>query len=384
MVGRQQQETQQEPGAPTGGPSQGPLPSIAQKVLDRQIRLWGLEAQKKLLEARVLVVGLSAVNVEASKDLALAGVSQTLCDGRPWNEEELRFNFLPALAAAPVDLHCSTAEASKQGLESIASFVSFSALPPEAVECTFTSASGDSRQTLEDLVKQYACVCVAAEVFPIHTLGALAAACRKGGVGLIISQCCGSIGFFVQDFGTCEPGKEEGAQPTLPHPPLLDVLSSRLRDLDPKVDPAIYAVLGESFTCVSSGLVRGVWILRLAALLRFESNQSAPRRPLGSIDPLAAEEAAKIELAAAGVLAVENLNPSPSMQRAIRDLALGYNQQTNATAAVVGGLLAQEVRKYITREQKAVPIPNVVVFDSYSSCASVARVPPLTPPNPRP
>ncbi|KAL8446479.1 hypothetical protein Emed_004933 [Eimeria media] len=355
MVGRQQQDTQQDAGAPAGGPPQGPLPSVAHKVLDRQIRLWGLEAQKKdpdeaqrvgedsgmegrkaavdngLLEARVLVVGLSAVNVEASKDLALA-------------------------------------EASKQGLESIASFVSFSVLPPEALGCTSTSASGASQKALEDLVSQYACVCVAAEVLPTHTLGALAAACRKSGVGLIVSQCCGTIGFFIQDFGIYELSpfcrrvkKEEGAETTVSHPPLLGVLSSRLRELDPKVDPAIYAVL---------------------ALLRFEANHPAPRRSLGSIDPLGAEEAAKIEAAAVGVLTAEGLNPLPSMQRAVRDLAFGYNQQTNATAAVVGGLLvhwvlvvlircsglcgqqlgAQEVRKYITREQKAVP--NVVVFDS--------------------
>ncbi|KAL8431427.1 hypothetical protein ACSSS7_005286 [Eimeria intestinalis] len=294
MVGRHQQGSQQEGGAPAGapegGPHQGPLPSVAHnKVLDRQIRLWGLEAQKKLLEARVLVVGLSAVNVEASKDLALA-------------------------------------EASKLGLESIASFVSFSAIPPEAVGCMFTSTSGDSQHSIENLVKQYSCVCVAAEVLPTHTLGpklertcgllllqgGLAAACRKCGV----------------------------------------------RDLDPKVDPAIYAVL---------------------AILRCESNQPGSRRSLGSIDPLDEEEAAKIEAAAAGVLAAEGVNLSPSIQRAIRDLAFGYNQQTNATSAVVGGLLEaldsstdavrpQEVRKYITKEQKAVP--NVVVFDSYSSCAA--------------
>ena len=28
------------------------------------------------------------------------GVSQTLCDGRQWKEEDLPFNFLPALAAS--------------------------------------------------------------------------------------------------------------------------------------------------------------------------------------------------------------------------------------------------------------------------------------------
>ncbi|KAL8439469.1 hypothetical protein Efla_004668 [Eimeria flavescens] len=350
MTDGQQQEAQQAAGA--SGALQGPpeaLPSDAQKVLDRQIRLWGLEAQRKLLQARVLVVGLSAINVEASKDLALAGVSQTLCDGRPWNPEEMRFNFLPVLAGSPLDPSCTTAEASKKGLESIASFVTFSAISPDALRCMDSAASSASQQRLQELVKDFACVCVAAEMFPVHSLGPLASACRKCGV------CCGGIGFFTQDFGTYElANKGQGAQTTVSHPPLLDVLTAKLADLNPKVDPAIFALL---------------------ALLRWEAQQQKPRRPLGSIDPLEAGEAAEVETAAATTFAAEGLKPSDSIQRALRDLALGYNQQANATAAVVGGLLAQEVRKYITKEQKAVP--NVVVFDSHSSCAAVARVPPL-------
>lgn len=55
----------------------------ASDVYDRQIRLWGAEAQKKMQEARVLYVHVTGTTAEVLKNLVLAGVSATLCDVRP-------------------------------------------------------------------------------------------------------------------------------------------------------------------------------------------------------------------------------------------------------------------------------------------------------------
>lgn len=41
---------------------------------DRQIRLWGLEAQKRLRASRVLLVGMKGLGAEIAKNLILAGV----------------------------------------------------------------------------------------------------------------------------------------------------------------------------------------------------------------------------------------------------------------------------------------------------------------------
>lgn len=49
-------------------------------VYDRQMRLWGVEAQKRLQNARVLVSGLSALGSELVKNLVLAGMGVTLHD----------------------------------------------------------------------------------------------------------------------------------------------------------------------------------------------------------------------------------------------------------------------------------------------------------------
>lgn len=75
-------------------------------VYDRQVRLWGAEAQRRLSAARVLVVGnaASGLGAELVKDLALAGLNVSLRDPSPVEAEDVRFNvFLrPTDVATPL------------------------------------------------------------------------------------------------------------------------------------------------------------------------------------------------------------------------------------------------------------------------------------------
>ncbi|KAG0565130.1 hypothetical protein M758_8G162400 [Ceratodon purpureus] len=64
-------------------------------VYDRQIRVWGVDAQRKLSKARVLVVGMSGVVAETCKNIVLAGIgSLTLVDDSPVTDEASAANFL--------------------------------------------------------------------------------------------------------------------------------------------------------------------------------------------------------------------------------------------------------------------------------------------------
>ena len=47
--------------------------SVDQKQYDRQIRLWGLAAQQRMSETRVLVFGFRGLATEICKNLVLAG-----------------------------------------------------------------------------------------------------------------------------------------------------------------------------------------------------------------------------------------------------------------------------------------------------------------------
>ena len=55
---------------------------------DRQIRLWGLEAQQRLRNAKIMVFGLGALGGEIVKNLVLAGIGEmSVCDSRPVDEK---------------------------------------------------------------------------------------------------------------------------------------------------------------------------------------------------------------------------------------------------------------------------------------------------------
>ena len=52
-------------------------------LYDRQIRLWGVEAQKRLREANVLIAGIDGVGSEIVKNIVLAGInSLTILDNK--------------------------------------------------------------------------------------------------------------------------------------------------------------------------------------------------------------------------------------------------------------------------------------------------------------
>ncbi|KAL0415652.1 UNVERIFIED_CONTAM: SUMO-activating enzyme subunitB-1 [Sesamum latifolium] len=64
-------------------------------LYDRQIRVWGADAQRRLSKSHILVSGLKGTVVEFCKNIVLAGVgSVTLNDDRLVTEEELSANFL--------------------------------------------------------------------------------------------------------------------------------------------------------------------------------------------------------------------------------------------------------------------------------------------------
>ncbi|PFX20717.1 SUMO-activating enzyme subunit 1 [Stylophora pistillata] len=64
-------------------------------LYDRQIRLWGLDAQKRLRASRVLLVGMRGIGAEICKNLVLSGVkSLTIGDSNPVNEQDFLSQFL--------------------------------------------------------------------------------------------------------------------------------------------------------------------------------------------------------------------------------------------------------------------------------------------------
>ncbi|KAJ3206442.1 hypothetical protein HDU82_004515 [Entophlyctis luteolus] len=81
-------------------------------LYDRQIRLWGLEAQTKMRSARVLVVGMTGIANEICKNITLAGIGNlTLMDSRNVEPSDLGAQFL--LAESDIGTNIAVAAAGR-------------------------------------------------------------------------------------------------------------------------------------------------------------------------------------------------------------------------------------------------------------------------------
>jgi molybdopterin/thiamine biosynthesis adenylyltransferase len=69
------------------------------EIYDRQIRLWGVDSQRRLQDARVLIAGVTALGAEVAKNVVLAGLSVTLMDTAILGSHEVHANFLANKAA---------------------------------------------------------------------------------------------------------------------------------------------------------------------------------------------------------------------------------------------------------------------------------------------
>ncbi|XP_042225721.1 SUMO-activating enzyme subunit 1-like [Homarus americanus] len=114
-------------------------------LYDRQIRLWGLDAQKRLRASCVLVAGVCGMGAEVTKNLVLSGVkSLTLLDHRKVTEIETCSNFL-----APHDtVGKNIAEASRERAQILNPMVEVS------------SDSSNVEDKTEDYFTQFDVVCV--------------------------------------------------------------------------------------------------------------------------------------------------------------------------------------------------------------------------------
>ncbi|KAG6813586.1 hypothetical protein H0H92_009630 [Tricholoma furcatifolium] len=86
----------QETSLPAASSSSGPqLTEEEASRYDRQMRLWGLEAQQRMRNATILVVQLKGTATEAIKNMVLAGIGKLIMvDGENVTEEDLGTGFL--------------------------------------------------------------------------------------------------------------------------------------------------------------------------------------------------------------------------------------------------------------------------------------------------
>lgn len=64
------------------------------EIYDRQIRLWGVQAQRRMQNSKIYIAGVSALGAELAKNVVLAGMSVTLQDTEMVKMQDVQCQFL--------------------------------------------------------------------------------------------------------------------------------------------------------------------------------------------------------------------------------------------------------------------------------------------------
>ena len=155
---------------------------------DRQIRVWGAEAQTRIQNAKVLLIGLNGVHPEVVKNIVLAGVGVVLLDKRMVTLSDLAYNYF--LTAG--DVGREAAQASSARIQELNSFA------------TVTVEERDLNELDDDYFQQFSEVLVSGGVCcDMDTAMRINQICRKSkdGIPFFWSSIGGNEGVFVSDFG---------------------------------------------------------------------------------------------------------------------------------------------------------------------------------------
>ncbi|PSC72192.1 SUMO-activating enzyme subunit 1B-1 [Micractinium conductrix] len=308
-------------------------------IYDRQLRVWGVETQKRLSAARVLIAGLGGLAAEVAKNVVLAGVgSVTLCDDTPLADRPPS-NFL--IHAADAATGRTVAEACVATLQEMNPFVTVSALegPPSAALAPEALAACD----LLLLCGQ-----------PAGGVAAADAACRAAGKAFYAGDCRGVYGWAFADLAEhtfvqeTKVEQEDGSSKTV-----CEERSERFASWQDAV--------GASLQGVSIKRLSKLYLL-LRAAARYE--QQHGRFPAAA-DAHALRDAWAAEAAAAGVPA----DALPGEQLDAYSAAPGDMPAINA---VVGGVLANELIKALGG--KGEPINNFFLFSLAEGSGMVERM----------
>ncbi|EDO49380.1 predicted protein [Nematostella vectensis] len=169
-----------------------PITEAEAALYDRQIRLWGLDAQKRLRASRILVVGLAGIGAEICKNLVLSGVkSLTMLDNNPVTERDFVSQFLAPREA----LGKNRAEASLARTQALN--------PMVAVSADKNNITAKADTFLDDFDVVVATGCSSDILVSIYER------CRAKNIKFFASDVFGFYGYMFADLGKHRYVEEE-------------------------------------------------------------------------------------------------------------------------------------------------------------------------------
>ncbi|EFA08714.1 SUMO-activating enzyme subunit 1 [Tribolium castaneum] len=309
------------------------------EVYDRQIRLWGIEAQEKLRAANVLLIGVRSLGSEIAKNILLSGInSLTILDDGVVSQDDVTRNFL---------LHEKVALGSKIAEQVLPRAQALNPLVKIVVDTGSVAAKSG------DYFKEF--TIVVATKLKFELILKIDGFCREHNVKFIYGEVAGFFGYSVSDFQDHEYFEDriqlatgakrghEGDKKTkrikgkLTYPPLNKVL------VLPNTKQDIGSIKKMSrpnklFVCM---------LMLLEFRKRFERDPDLENKS-DEIEELRDIATEIIKLYQFTKVNVDNL----------LDLVFG---EVSPVCAILGGIMSQEVIK--AASHKEVTINNIFLFD---------------------
>lgn len=294
-------------------------------LYDRQIRVWGVDAQRRLSKSHILVSGLRGTAIEFCKNIVLAGVgSLALNDDRPVTEEALSANFLiPSDGEKLVGK--SVAEICSESLKD------FNPMVRVSVE------KGDISSFGVDFFKKFDVVVVCC--YSLAAKRMVNEKCRKlsKDVAFYTVDCrdsCGEIFVDLQDYAYTKKKLDETAECQLHYPSFEEAILVPWKSLPKRLSKLYFA---------------------MRVIERFEDVENRRYGETSSAD-LASVLKLRTELCQAN-----SVNESQVPDSLLGRLIAGPSEFP-PVCAVIGGILGQEVIKAISG--KGDPVKNFFFFDA--------------------
>eukprot|EP01147_Barroeca_monosierra_P000052 gene51-3448_t len=302
---------------------------------DRQIRLWGLDAQRRIRRSRVLVFGARGLAVELCKNLVLAGIhSLTLVDDGSVQHRDLVAQFF----LTENDIGCSRAETSVPHLQTLN--------PKVKVAWASMSMTGLTSDVLND----YDIVVVTEGSF--RDAADVNQACRSCNVKFYYGICYGFYGFFFQDLHDHEY-----------------IIEKKQLDLDDETSTELLKLSFEPWTSAlshsfASDKRRSLPLLFLALRVIDELQSRGVSPNKASRDAI--DDVIKDTLGSSG------LSPEVLSRDYLTSVLESSRTELCTSSAIVGGVLAGEIIKAIAGKDE--PLNNCFCFDGFNSSGLVYKL----------
>ncbi|KAI0795282.1 hypothetical protein BC629DRAFT_1581846 [Irpex lacteus] len=321
-------------------------------LYDRQIRLWGLEAQQRMRNATVLVLRLKGVATETIKNIVLAGIGTLIVvDSEDVSAEDLATGFF----FRDVDVGRKRVDAAKARIE---------ALNPLVKVETYHDESILQDKALDDLISGVNLVC--ATDWDREGLIRINSVCRRFSKPFYSGGSYGLLGYIF-----CDLLKHDYISPDRAGPTNKDSGASKNVKLTASYAPLEICLRDHRW----SGLTRKqtkelnpAAVFSILALweyqVRHEGNLPSDVDSAGEIEAIAADLVTKAQV---------NRQALPHVPKElVESVAVTASHEISPVCAVVGGMLAQDILK--TLGAREAPIANFFVFDGNTGAGTVVKM----------